>query len=307
MSEAHDPTVSTLGPPSAASLSNHTPWLFLLVGVLLMYLPVYWWAAGSIWQTDEQGHGPIILAVMVWLIWQAWPELKKAPAASSPKLGWTLFAFGLLLYVLGRYIKISIFEFGSQMFVATGALLLLRGTNGVRIAWFPLVYLVFMIPLPGVLVDAITAPLKHWISVIVVEGLYAVGYPIARSGVTITIAQYQMLVADACSGLNSMYSLSALGALFMFIMARKSRAHNFIMLASVLPIAFVANIVRVIVLVLVTYYLGDEAGQGFLHGAAGMVLMMVALSIFFTLDHVLSRVWKEAPRSASPRPEPVST
>ena len=118
----------------------------------------------------------------------------------------------------------------------------------------------------------------------------------------LTIGQYQMLVADACSGLHSMFSLSALGTLFMYIMARTSRLHNAIMLASILPIAFVANIVRVIVLVLVTYHLGDEAGQGFLHGAAGMVLMLVALAFFFALDALLVRLFGEprAGRAGTP-------
>src|SRR5678810_451776 len=123
-------------------------------------------------------------------------------------------------------------------------------------------YFIFMIPLPGFLVDAITGPLKQWISAIVVELLYDVGYPISRTGVMITIGQYQMLVADACSGLHSMYSLTALGTLFMYIMGRRSLLHNAIMLASILPIAFAANIVRVIVLVVITYHFGDAAGQG---------------------------------------------
>src|SRR5678809_1219760 len=147
-----------------------------------------------------------------------------------------------------------------------------------------------MIPLPGIFVDTVTGPLKQWISVIVVELLYRVGYPISRTGVIISIGQYQMLVADACSGLHSMYSLSALGTLFMYITGRKSLLHNAIMLASILPIAFAANIVRVIVLVLITYHFGDEAGQGFLHGTAGIVLMLVALLLFFVLDSLLERV-----------------
>ncbi len=136
--------------------------------------------------------------------------------------------------------------------------------------------------------------MKQWVSVIVEGVLYAVGYPISRTGVTMTIGQYQLLVADACSGLNSMFSLSALGTLFMYIMARKSKLHNAIMLASILPIAFAANIVRVIILVLVTYHLGDEAGQGFLHGAAGMVLMLVALVCFFALDGVLAKLGRRS-------------
>jgi exosortase/archaeosortase family protein len=87
-----------------------------------------------------------------------------------------------------------------------------------------------------------------------------------------------------------MFSLSALGLLFMYITERKSWLHNGIMLVTIVPIAFVANIVRVVVLILVTYHLGDEAGQGFLHGMAGMVLLMVALLIFFFLDTILARV-----------------
>ena len=133
-----------------------------------------------------------------------------------------------------------------------------------------------------------------------VDVLYAAGYPIARTGVMITIGQYQLLVADACSGLNSMFSLSALGTLFMYIMGRKSRLHNGVMLAAILPIAFCANIVRVVALVLVTYHFGDEAGQGFLHGAAGMVLMLVALVGLIALDgalRVVLPILGRAPRS----------
>ena len=262
-------------------------WLLAGVGFAAMYLPVYWWAANGIWQSEEQGHGALILAVLVWLFWGLRHEIAAVPRTPAPAWAWPLFAFGLLVYVVGRMFSISILEFGSQPFVVAGILLHLKGAKALRVAWFPLVYFVFMVPLPGILVDAITGPLKQWISAIVVELLYHVGYPITRNGVMITIGNYQMLVADACSGLHSMYSLSALGTLFMYIMARKSLVHNALMLATILPIAFVANIVRVIVLVLITYHFGDEAGQGFLHGAAGIVLMLVALLIFFSVDGLL--------------------
>ena len=265
-------------------------WLLALAGFLAMYGPVYWWAANDIWQTDDQAHGALVLAVLVWLFWGLRRRLAALPDASAPAWGLPLFAFGLLVYLVGRVFGISVLEFGSQPFVAAAILLLIKGRPAVRVAWFAIFYFIFMIPLPGILVDAITGPLKQWISLIVVETLYRVGYPISRSGVVLTIGQYQMLVADACSGLHSMYSLTALGTLFMYIMARAGRLHNAIMLASILPIAFVANIVRVIVLVLITYHFGDEAGQGFLHGAAGMVLMLVALAFFFTLDTVLARL-----------------
>lgn len=280
----------------------HLVWYIGLAGFAIMFGPVYWWAWNSIWQTEDHGHGPIIAAVLVWLFWTIRKDIDALPAKSSPMLGWPVFALGLLVYIVGRAFSISIFELGAQLLVVAGFLLLVKGTPAIRLAWFPVLYFIFMVPLPSILVDAVTGPLKSWISAIVETILYAAGYPIARSGVILSIGQYQLQVADACSGLHSMFSLSALGTLFMYIMKRESRMHNAIMLASILPIAFVANIVRVMILVLITYYLGDEAGQGFLHGTAGMVLMIVALIIFFALDSALAMVIRPKKKDAAPAP-----
>ena len=281
------------GTGGGALRSANPAWLVALAGFAAMYVPVYWAAANGIWQTDDNAHGALILAVMVWLFWSLRHQINDLPATPAPLVGGLVFVCGLLLYFVGRVADVLMLAIASQGLVAAGILLLMRGKAAFLLAWFAVFYFVFMIPLPGTLVDQITGPLKQWISVIVVEILYAVGYPITRNGVILEIGQYQMLVADACSGLNSMYSLSALGTLFMYIMKRKSLLHNGIMLASILPIAFAANIVRVIILVLVTYYLGDEAGQGFLHGGAGMVLMLVALALFFTLDWALGKLLRE--------------
>lgn len=265
-----------------------------------MYVPLYWWAAEGIWQTDEQGHGAIILVVVAWLFWTLRRQIDQAPAEPKALLGWALFLVGIFVYFVGRVFDISILGFSSQPLVMTGALLLLRGPAAVRAAWFPILYFIFMIPLPGMLVDALTGSLKSVIANIVEGGLYLIGYPIARSGVILSIGQYQLQVADACSGLHSMFSLSALGTLFMYVTGRKSKTHLVIMLLAILPIAFVANIIRVTTLVLVTYYLGDEAGQGFLHGAAGIVLMLVALCSLVVLDQILSKLAPVRPRAPAP-------
>ena len=279
----------TSAPSASAKIGLYlqAPWLIALTGFAAMYLPIYWWASQGIWQSEEQGHGAIILAVLLWLFWDMRHALAQLPVRPSASLGWPVFAFGLLLYLTGRMFGISILEFGSQPLVVAGALLLMRGKSALRLAWFPILYFVFMIPLPSVVVDAITGSLKQWISVIVEQLLYVAGYPIARTGVILSIGPYQLQVADACSGLHSMFSLAALGTLFMYIMGRKPKLHMAIMLLLILPIALAANIVRVMALVLITFYLGDEAGQGFLHGAAGMALMLIALMFFFLLDKVL--------------------
>ena len=278
-------------------------WCVLLAGYAAMVLPTYWNAAHSLWQNEEQAHGPLVLSVVVWHFWRQRHALARAPLSASPHWAWPLFGVGLASYVVGRLVGISVLEFGAQPLVLASGLLLFRGVPSLRAVWFAVFYTVFLVPLPAVLVDAMTGPLKQWISALVEGTLFAAGYPIARTGGMISVGQYQLLVADACSGLNSMISLSALGTLFMYIMARTSRLYTAIMLASILPIAFGANMVRVIVLVLVTYHMGDEAGQGFLHDAAGIVLMLAALLGFFALDAVLARAVPGGPH----RPRSRST
>ncbi|MHB1084279.1 MAG: exosortase B [Thiobacillus sp.] len=295
--------MSTLA-PRASLLESMAPiktgWPILL-GLLVLYVPTYWMLAHGIWNSDEQAHGPIVLVVALFLIWQNravfMDNASAPPTRVEVATGWALLVIGLLAYALGRSQDILLFEVGSQIPVILGALLITLGIKSARALWFALFFLLFMIPLPGFVVDAATGPLKQYISVIAEQVLYAAGYPIARSGVMLTIGQYQLLVADACSGLHSMFSLSAMGLLYLYLMQHTSTARNLIIMAAILPIAFAANIVRVMVLVLVTYHLGDEAGQGFLHGFAGIMLFVIGLLFLFVLDWVLGFIFPDRPRA----------
>ncbi len=271
----------------------------LLAGWIALFGPVYWTAAHRTWTLEDQGHGPLILAVAVWLVWHLRESLDELKSAPNLLAGWPVMASGCALYLLGQALEFPIFQFLSQVFVLAGVLLLYKGWPALRTAWFPVVFLLFMVPLPGMLVDASTQSLKQWISIIVTELFHALGFPISRTGVTISVGQYQLLVADACSGLHSIYSLSALGTLYMYIMRRPSLFHNMAMLLLIIPTAFVANIVRVAILIYITYQYGEEAGRGFLHGFAGMVLLVVSLAILFGADSLLERL--------SPRPHPDAT
>jgi exosortase B len=267
-------------------------WLPVAAGLLALYIPTFYKLSNGLWLDDEYAHGPIILAVVIWLVWDKRQTLLTQPQNTARPLGFALLTFGLLLYVLGRSQGITILDVGSLAVIMVGTLLCMRGWKAVRTYWFMLLFIAYLLPLPGTFVDAITGPLKQNVSVIAEQILYAVGYPIARSGVVLTVGQYQLLVADACSGINSMFSLSAIGLLYLYLMQRKSWLHNGIILASLLPIAFCANILRVMFLVLVTYHFGDAAGQGFLHGFSGMVLFVVALTVILLVDAILSKLIK---------------
>jgi exosortase B len=288
------PTVLSRASVPAPGGNLWLAWIPVAIGLLAMYVPSYVSLANDLWQTEEQGHGPLILAVVAWLFWQGREALISGDTTASPVAGYSLLGFGLLLYVLGRSQDILVFEIGSHIPVIAGTLLALKGKNSLKIFWFAIFFFVFMIPLPGTIVDALTNPLKRHVSEIAEHLLYAVGYPIARSGVTLTIGPYQLLVADACSGLHSLYSLSALGLLYLNLMKHTATVRNAILALLILPIAFAANVVRVMFLVLVTYHLGDEAGQGFLHGFAGMVLFVAALLSLFLIDTALGAIFPDA-------------
>lgn len=270
-------------------------WWPVLLGLAVLYLPTWWDLAHGMWNSDEQGHGPIILIVALYLIWQKRAALLATPAmpaggegrATRPVLGWSLLVLGLLLYALGRSQEILLFEVGSQIPVLYGVLFITLGGAAVRALWFPILFLAFMVPLPGFLVDAATGPLKQFVSAAATHVLYGAGYPIGRSGVVLTIGPYQLLVADACSGMHSIFSLSALGLLYMYLTAHASLARNAILLASLVPIAVAANVIRVILLILITYHFGDAAGQGFAHDFTGMALFLAALMFLFALDSAL--------------------
>lgn len=264
------------------------PWLCVAAGLAVLYVPTLWALFNGIWMSDNQGHGPIVLALSLWLIWKRWPEVSTWEGARPmPVLGWTLLALGGLIYVVGRSQAILLLEVGSAIWMLAALVLLLRGPRQLKAIWFPLFFMCFMVPLPAVVVDTMTAPMKMAVSYMAENILYAAGYPIARTGVILQVGPYQLLVADACAGLHTLFTLEALGLFYLNVVKSASAFRNVLLAILIVPISFTANVIRVMVLVLVTYHLGDEAGQGFLHGFAGMVLFLSALMLIVALDSLL--------------------
>ncbi|MGZ4975936.1 MAG: exosortase B [Methylobacter sp.] len=271
----------------------------VLLGLAILYVPTFYDLSRGLWNKEEQG--PFILAVTVYLFWQKRDLFTAATDSSNLWVGSPVLLSGLLLYAVGRSQEILLFEIGSIIPVVGGSLLITVGTDALKQTLFPLLFIGFMVPLPGFLVDEITGPLKQVISLIAEQILYWAGYPIARVGVSLLIGKYQLLVADACSGLHSLFSLLAVGLLYQHLNAYKNWKHSLFLLLSIIPVAFFANVVRVILLVLITYHLGDEAGQGALHSAAGIIMFTAAMLAFFSLDSLLRKAFPE-PVFASSNP-----
>ena len=279
---------TTAHPGTDTSRAQLAPWLIVLAGLAFMYVPSFVDLFRGVWSTDEQAHGPIVLALSIWLMWRKWPQVEALDdSGSRPIAAWPVLIFGSLLYALGRSQGILLFEIGSLVWMIVGILLLLRGPAALRLCWFALFFMLFMIPLPGVVVDTLTGPMKMAVSYVAEQILYAAGYPIARTGVMLQIGQYQLLVADACAGLHTLFTLEALGLLYLNVVRHASVLRNVALAVLIVPISFTANVIRVMVLTLITYHFGDGAGQGFLHGFSGMVLFISALLLIMAADSAL--------------------
>lgn len=271
--------------------ANFVPWMLLAAGAGLLYGPTLYDLFTTIWSTEEQGHGPIVLGVVVWLIYQkraVFGQVQMAPP--RPGMAYALLVSSLLFYIVARSQGIKSVETATSIGYLISALLLMQGTAGVRALVFPLFFMIFMIPLPSVVVDTLTQPMKLAVSYVAESLLHVFGYPISRSGVILQVGQYQLLVADACAGLHTLFTLEALGLLYLNLVRYASLARNVTLAILIVPISFTANVIRVIVLTLITYHFGDEAGQGFLHGFAGMVLFLSALALIIAVDGMLRLV-----------------
>ncbi len=263
------------------------PWWICVVGLLVLFGPTLrdlavniWFAAGQ-----EQSQGIVVLPICIFLVWRKWDEIDDENAGPTrPAWGWLVLVIGLLLYTLGRSQRILSVQTLSALFVLPGLVLMLRGSRQLRSATFALFFMFFLIPLPATFVDAVTQPVKLAVSSAATSILFALDYPIARSGVILRIGQYELLVADACAGLHTLFSLEAMGLLYLNVVRHSSLLRNVALAILIVPISFVANVTRVIVLALITYYFGDEAGQGFLHEGAGMVLFITALAFIIAAD-----------------------
>jgi len=283
-----DPQSAVDGSPSSGLMARWLPHIPIIVGLALIGIPTMARLAKEVWTLEIGAHGPIVLATGIWILWRAWPTSEPAPNGARSALSMAGFVASLGIYVFGRaYDFISLEALGVYGF----GLAYLYGRFGlseILKIWFPLFYLGFLLPLPGWVIDQGTAPLKQLVSYMATAIVEPFGVPIYREGVTLVVGPYQLLVEDACSGLNSMVGLVAISLFYIYLLRSASWKYSLFLAALLIPVAIVANALRIVILILLTYFFGDAVGQGFLHVTAGLFLFAVALLLMFGIDNLLS-------------------
>jgi len=262
----------------------------VLAAYLVMYVPTYVDVVRTFSGTQYGNYSLIVVAVCAWLIWRERVFLVRPTYSCKGVGGLVLVALGLLMFVVGRSQTFYQLEVGSQLPLLAGISLLMYGLPGLRKFWFPIFLLLFAVPVPGSILDQVLLALKEWVSSAADSLLHWAGYPTARNGVMLSIGPYQLLMADACSGLNSIIALMGVCLGYVYLnWSRRSPLVAGLLLASILPIAFVSNVIRVILLMLATYYGGESTGQA-LHDSASYFEIALVFSGLFGFDWCLRKL-----------------
>lgn len=263
------------------------PRIVMLIGIASVVVPTLVSLATDYWSTDNGVHGPVLLATGAWLLWRerTFIEANARPERSA----WPLLAIIplVLVYLYGRAFHILTAETVALYLMLAMIAFAAWGAAVMRHLWFPALYLAFLIRPPSSFIAETTQPLKIWISGSAAWLLQQFGYAIASSGVTIQVDQYEMMVQQACAGLGSIFSLLAIGLLYLHLVSAARGGRRLFLLLAIVPIAVLANLLRVIILILLTVHYGEGVAQGYAHQLAGMVTFGLSLAGLMALDLAL--------------------
>ena len=232
-------------------------------------------------------HGFLIPIVSLYFVY----ERRKQFSALSPSSSWAglvLLIIGIILFLLGNIATEYFILRFSMLIVIVGIILFLLGKEYYKTIQFPIIFLIFMIPIPSILMAQVTFPMQLFASKVASRSLDLVGIPVLREGNVILLANTSLEIAEACSGIRSLISLLALSVVFAYISQRVTWKRVLLVL-STFPIAIIANAARVSGTGILAHYYGDSVAQGFFHGFSGWILFVVAFVCLFLFGALLSR------------------
>lgn len=256
--------------------------------LVIIYVPTFYKLFSYGWKQADYSHGPLILLAFLWLIWKKREFFVVTSDNKAHPVALSLLLFGLLLYAFGSIQRTIVLEAFSLIPVFIGTTGFLLGRDALRHIIFPAFFLVFLVPPPLFLIDMLTSPLKMMVASTSELLLRFAGYTISRNGAILFMGDYSIVVGDACSGIRSLISLMAVGTVYAYFQ-KISNIKKSVLFLSIIPISIIANIIRLVVLALITYYFGEAAGQGFFHNFSGILLFVIAMISLVILDTLLDR------------------
>jgi exosortase len=281
-------------PSPTGSASTRTPFSWTAIAwvsalLLICYAPVLKGLVAQWYDDPDMGHGFFVPAIAAYIAWQ----LRDRIADKAPVPNW----WGLVIMIWAAF-QLYIATLGAELFLARtsivfsiiGAVLLLGGTEYIKIFGFPLFLLFFMVPIPAIIYNQITFPLQLLASRVAETAITNIGIPVIREGNVLELAEQKLNVVEACSGIRSLLTLTFLSLVYGYF-AETRIWIRVVLFLSTIPIAIIANAGRVTLTGIIADF-KPELAEGLFHEAQGWVIFMVAFAILALLHQVLVRIAK---------------
>jgi exosortase len=271
-------------------------WTVLLALVCFLYVPILGRLAAQWWTDPNFSHGFFVPAFSAFIVWQERARLRLIQPAPS-NWGLPIIVFSLGILILG--------VFGAELFLSRMSLLVLiggmivffLGWQMLREVLFPLLLLILMVPIPAIVFSQITFPLQILASKLATWSLAFLGVPVFREGNVINLPAMPLEVAEACSGIRSLLSLTTLAIMYGYLMEKRPLLRVVLAVASI-PIAVAANALRIVGTGLLVQYWDPDKAEGFFHAFSGWLIFVVSLLMLFLLHRSLTPLFKRREASA---------
>lgn len=255
--------------------------------VAIIFWPTFGWLKDRFMEADTYySHGFLVPLICLFLIYRNRDELLRTSASSDTRGIFIIFG-GLLMHLAAFRWGINFICGFAFIIVLFGLCLVLWGREITKKNIFPILFLLFMIPLPKVLIIEISFKLKILAAQVAANTVNFFGIPALRTGSTIQLPNTALTIGDPCSGLRSLIALLSLGALYAYISSLTKTGKIVLFFASI-PIALIANIIRIVLLLLVTYVYGSEVATGKFHDISGLMVFLIALFGLMLVGRLLS-------------------
>ena len=281
-------------PNSSAAEKKHSinktsvRFLILLVLLLAAFIPVYPMLVWTWLNHSDNSHGILVPLVSAYFIWQKKKELRLSEI-SNFNWGGVILAISMGLYLLSYAGGVAVVSRAMIVSSLVGLVMFTLGKEIFSLLAFPLLYLFFMVPVPDSILGLVALPLQLFATKVSTFFIHIFSIPAYREGNMLYFAQTQLEVAEACSGIRSIMSFGMLSFIFAYMMDKIWWKRIFIVLSTI-PLALIANIVRVTGTGILAHFYGAKFALGFLHEFSGLVVFAFGFVLLFGEFLLLNKV-----------------
>jgi exosortase len=274
-------------------------WQLSAIAILTIwiYAPILGKLVVQWWQDPNFSHGFFVPMFAIYVVWQERSRLSSIPARPS-WTGLVIIAIALCTLIVGVLGAELFLSRVSLLILMAGFIVLFEGWNYQKALLFPWLFLFLMVPIPAIVFNQVTFPLQLLASKVASFALAGVGVPVLREGNVIQLPAMPLEVAEACSGIRSLLSLTTLSIIYGYLMEKRIAVRWMLAIASI-PIAVAANALRIVGTGLLVQYWDPDKAEGFFHVFSGWLIFVISLLLLFALHRSALVIWPDRNRGQS--------